>query len=138
MPLTNLARPAWGSRRKYVLFLVIGLAFLLFQHLPSSNNLARPTSQTDVQPEFLWHSPYRKNPDKEYETRIREALKYIEQVSVEHGDNKAIHKIWQVLLGTGENTDGRGQDSHDLQDRNDDWDHEVRTYHWSLRLLLLN
>ncbi|KAJ5625237.1 hypothetical protein N7510_001546 [Penicillium lagena] len=127
----NLIRPACGSylnRRKGLLFLVIALAFLLFQLLPSSN-LAR--SPSDIKPEFLWHSPYRDNPDEDYEARIRNALKYIEQVSLEHGDNKAIHKIWQVLLGTGENTDGRGQDSHDFQDRNSDWDHEVLSSKWA-------
>lgn len=125
----NLTGPACGSylnRRKGVLFLLIALGFLLFQLLPSSN-LARSTAE--VKPEFLWHSSYRDNPDKEYEDRIRDALKFIELVSVEHGDNKAIHKIWQVMLGTGDNTDDRGQDSHDLRDRNDDWDHEVSAQH---------
>ncbi|CAL5867045.1 uncharacterized protein PFLUO_LOCUS1257 [Penicillium psychrofluorescens] len=127
----NLTGPACGSylnRRKGVLFLLIALGFLLFQLLPSSN-LARSTAE--VKPEFLWHSSYRDNPDKEYEDRIRDALKFIELVSVEHGDNKAIHKIWQVMLGTGDNTDDRGQDSHDLRDRNDDWDHEVLSTKWA-------
>lgn len=124
--LLNLSRPARGyylNRRRYVLLLVIVLTILWFQPFLSSNIC--PTSQADIEPEFLWRSSYRDKPDTDYETQVRDALKYIEQVAVEHGDNEAAHKIWQILLGTGEDTDNRGPHSHNFQEKNAGWDFQV-------------
>lgn len=124
--MLSLSRPARGyylNRRRNVLLLVIVLTFLWFQPFLSSRSCRK--SQADSEPEFLWHSPYRDKPDADYETRVRDALKYIEQVAVEHGDDQAADKIWQILLGRGEDTNNRGPHSHNFQEKNADWDFQV-------------
>ncbi|KAA8651407.1 hypothetical protein EYZ11_009219 [Aspergillus tanneri] len=122
------------SSRRLFLFVLVIFVFALFYRLPSppkTKQAGKTTPKYDVQdtPRFLYHSPFRDDPDLEYEERVSEALYDIEHIALQEsgGDNVAQERIWQVMLGEHAAHQVRGKDSIAFEERNDEWKYSLVT-----------
>ncbi|RJE23343.1 hypothetical protein PHISCL_04329 [Aspergillus sclerotialis] len=75
----------------------------------------RPPPQYNIEekPKFLYRSPFRENPDREYESIIDRSLRNIEEKALaeNNGNIKAKETIWQIMLDTNTKSIDRGPDS---------------------------
>ncbi|EAU31399.1 predicted protein [Aspergillus terreus NIH2624] len=118
--------PCRLNRRWSILALVL-IVYFLICHLPgppaTQNNTRAdrppPKHRVDEQPHFLYRSPFRQNPDLEYEKRLSDDLQKLEQEALtRHGrSNIAENRIWQIA----QDEDHRGSDSISFEKRNTDW-----------------
>lgn len=125
----------WG-RRKLAIVLIIVVVYILLYHLPEppkyENNTRgdRPPPEHEVEskPRFLHHSPFRENPDLEYEADIENALKEIERTAPP-ADRESREMLWQIMLGKkSDQRDSaeRSADSVLMEQQNPSWDYKVR------------
>lgn len=122
--------PCRLNRRWSILALVL-IVYFLICHLPgppaTQNNTRAdrppPKHRVDEQPHFLYRSPFRQNPDLEYEKRLSDDLQKLEQEALtRHGrSNIAENRIWQIA----QDEDHRGSDSISFEKRNTDWMYTV-------------
>ena len=129
-------RPLY-SRTVYLLLSVI-IIFILIHNLPSppaTENDTRadrppPKHTVEYTPRYLHHSPFRVDPNLEYESKLSAALRNIEHnVLVKNGgDDRAKDRIWQIMLEGFENA-ARTSDSMLFEQVNAEWEYTVS---WSL------
>ncbi|KAL5363431.1 nucleotide-diphospho-sugar transferase [Aspergillus floccosus] len=113
-------------RRRSILALILFIFFLIC-HIPHPSAIKNnprasrppPKHRVDEQPHFLYRSPFRQNPDLEYEKRLSSALQKFEQevLARDGGSNIAENRIWQIA----QDEDHRGSDSISFEQRNKDW-----------------
>ncbi|KAL4900446.1 hypothetical protein BDW74DRAFT_95570 [Aspergillus multicolor] len=132
-PPTPFAPPPIMRRRLPLLIAAFFLFFLFRSLLPafSTNQHHRvvggkwlPDYAVQDVPRYLHHSPYRDAPDYEFERKVSEALKTIEEgvLSGNGGEKKAEERIWQIRLGdNGAGQPERGTDSLAFTERNGEW-----------------
>jgi DNA-binding transcriptional regulator PaaX len=93
--------------------------------LESSLNI-RPDKKVEKESRYLHHSEFRTNPDLEYERRVSDALRDIENQQRElHGSDQSWDIIWQMLLKDAPNPENRGQDSLRMEEQNSEWSYKV-------------
>jgi hypothetical protein len=79
-------------------------------------------------PRYLYHSAYRRNPDRIYEEKLSNALQEIErqQLALNNHEGKA-HTLWQIMLGQDSSADMRSDDSLKFEQKNSEWKYSVRS-----------
>lgn len=106
--------------------------WFLFYHLPdppSTQNNTRadrppPEHQVEDKPRFLYRSPFRNNPDLEYENRLSNSLAEIEEAVLASGEsNISEDRIWQIA----KNEKHRGDDSIVFEGKHKEWKYTVST-----------
>jgi hypothetical protein len=128
-------------RRTFFIVAILLLAvFYLFKTLPeppkTQNNVAgdrpAPSHDVDARPRFLHRSPFRENPDHDYELELELSLQMIERVAIyeESGAGPDIYapikKIWQISLQKDSHPVDRGYDSMMFEKQNPQWIYQVR------------
>ncbi|KAL4997437.1 hypothetical protein BDV10DRAFT_169636 [Aspergillus recurvatus] len=135
--------PLLARRRLSFLIVSLFLLFLLYALppvFPESHDRRvvggkwLPDYDVDEVPRYLHRSPYRERPDVEFERRVREALKAIEEdasaTAGNGGDPRAEERIWQIRLGDdGDDNDERGIDSLAFTESNGEWEYTLVTDH---------
>lgn len=105
--------------------LVIFTGINILATLESALN-PRPNNQTEREPRYLYRSEFRANPDLDYEQRVSDALREIEEHQRElHGGDKSWDIIWQMLLDDAPSPENRGQDSLQMEEQNPEWSYKV-------------
>ncbi|KAG0156163.1 hypothetical protein PDIDSM_3340 [Penicillium digitatum] len=108
------------------------LMWFLFGHLPdppSTQNNTRadrppPERQVADTPRFLYRSPFRTNPDVEYEKQLSNALEKVENAVLESQENNQPEdRIWQIA----KDEKHRGDDSRIFQGKNKEWKYTLVT-----------
>lgn len=137
-PASRQSFPPLLARRR-LSFLLVLLFFLFLLHaLPPVFSQRRnrrvvggkwlPDYDVNELPRYLHRSTYREKPDIEFEQRVREALKGIEEdapaVAGIGDDRLAEQRIWQIRLG-GDSNDEHGEDSLAFTERNSEWEYTV-------------
>lgn len=129
---TRVQAPKFLFTRRGACIAFIILIWFLFYHLPdppSTQNNTRadrppPEHQVEDTPRFLYRSPFRKNPDVEYEKQLSEALKEIEEaVLASQESNISEDRIWQIA----KNEKHRGEDSIIFEGKHKEWEYTVST-----------
>ena len=128
------------SRRTLLLLVCVALAYFLLSSLHSLRErkkkpyVARPPPRYDVEakPHFLYTSPFRENPDLEFEAKLEDALRRIEN-GVLSGSGRAedgnnVDRIWQVMLQKRSSQVIRKKESEQFEERNPEWKYTVRTF----------
>lgn len=115
--------------RRRISWLVFAvLLFVLWRSLPTEADRKRtPFSDVADKPRFLYHSRFRENPNREYEARVDDALRRIEErvLRAEKGVVEARRRLWQIMLA--ENAQ-QEDDSLNFEAENEDWEYQVRRY----------
>lgn len=120
-------------RRRFLVLAVIALCYIIFlyarepelpkktQNFTAENKLA-PEYEEEF-PKFLHTSPFRKDPDLEYEARLDAMLEEVERTALleNGGDYSAKDRIWQIMPEVKD----RGPDSMMLESKNDGWEYTV-------------
>ncbi|PYI21879.1 hypothetical protein BO99DRAFT_52528 [Aspergillus violaceofuscus CBS 115571] len=121
--LTTLLFTYVSSRRLTFLALVI-VVWLLCSRLPgldlyANQQVVRDHGRGENGGRFLYVSPFRHNPDLEYERKLANALQELEKPVLDQqgGNNVAENRIWQIAKDESQ----RGPDSAYLQERNPGW-----------------
>lgn len=85
-------------------------------------------------PKFVHTSPFRKDPDFEYEARIDAMLQEVEGAALAEngGDYGAKDRIWQIMPEVKD----RGSDSKMLENKNNGWEYTVSPFVSSVSDLL--
>ncbi|KAL4936701.1 hypothetical protein BDV06DRAFT_204483 [Aspergillus oleicola] len=133
-PRTQKPFAPFVPRRRLSFLVLVVFLFLIYHTLPVSRNDRivngkwLPDYDVGDLPRFLHHSPYRQNPDYEFERRVSEALKKIEENALEQadGDRAADDRIWQIRLGSQGDAE-RSPDSLKFGERNDEWQYTLIT-----------
>lgn len=123
-------------RRRFLVLAFIAICYIFFIYFPEPE---LPTKRTqdftspsklapeyeEEFPKFVHTSPFRKDPDFEYEARIDAMLQEVERTALAEngGDYSTRDRIWQIMPEVKD----RGSDSKMLQDKNDGWEYTVRT-----------
>lgn len=124
-------------RWRALLILIAVSCLLLFRTPappPSENDTGahRPPPQhyVETKPRFLHRSPFRQDPDLDYEYKLSEALKVLEQKTLEEdgSDFGMAKKIWQIMLQDGSITRGRNPYSVLFQEYNSEWPTTVGSF----------
>lgn len=118
------------SRHKYLLAAIL-LILVLYNSLPTATSTISPhTEESDNRPRYLHQSPFRANPDYDYEIAVSDALQKIESDRSVHP--AATDTIWQIILSP---KDQRKDDSYEFQKRNPEWRYQVwmRPIHSTVR-----
>jgi hypothetical protein len=120
-----------GARKLSLLILAASIYFILY-HLPpppkTQNNTRAdrkpPKYDVETTPRYLHQSPFRDDPDSEYESKISNALLDIERKTVQGKgyDSSAEDRIWQIMLGKYVD---RGDDSLSFEEENSEWQYSV-------------
>lgn len=121
----------WLGRRRSVVLIALLALFLLVRSLPALKSeldgrvgLARPEDR----PRYLYHSAFRKNPDRMYEEQLSNALQEIERQQLSlNGDEDKTHTLWQIMLGLDPSAEIRGDDSLTFEKKNSEWKYKVRS-----------
>lgn len=96
----------------------------------SSNTTDWPTPKYDVaeKPRFLYRSRFRNSPDHDFEARVDNSLRMIEEkiMSTENGTIEARDTLWQIMLSNNERFMERSPDSVAFEAENEDWEYRVR------------
>ncbi|KAF5866075.1 hypothetical protein ETB97_001153 [Aspergillus alliaceus] len=118
--------------RKLTLVLLAALVYFVLYHLPpppkTKNNTGSdrkpPKYDVDTTPRFLHLSPFREDPDTEYEKHVSEALLEIENTALResNGDSSAEDRIWQIALGKRVE---RESDSLEFEQENSEWKYSL-------------
>lgn len=125
------SRFSFTRRGAYILFII--LIWFLIYHLPdppSTQNNTRadrppPEHQVEDTPRFIYRSPFRNNPDVEYEEQLSNALENIENaILASQESNISEDRIWQIA----KNEKHRGDDSIIFQGKNKEWKYNVSTF----------
>ena len=127
------------ARRRSTIISIIFIWFL-FHHLPSppatQNNTRadRPPPKYRVEDtaHFLYKSPFRKDPDIEYETKLSNTLEKVERsvLSPDQKNRISEDRIWQIAISqTAKEEDLRGKDSLEFEHRNNEWTYNVSLDH---------
>lgn len=104
---------------------VLVILFLLLRSSPSPTDGIDSQTHVEDRPRYLYHSPFRTNPDLEYERQLSDALIAIErEVSASHGNEDTADTLWQIML---KDRDARTQDSLQFEEKNSEWRYSVRT-----------
>jgi hypothetical protein len=121
------------TRRGFCVIFIIFIWFL-FYHLPappSTQNNTRadrppPEHQVEDTPRFIYRSPFRNNPDVQYEKQLSDALEKIEKAVLARSQESNISedKIWQ----TAKNQKHRSDDSIVFQGKNKEWEYNVSIF----------
>jgi hypothetical protein len=121
------------TRRGFGIIFIISIWFL-FYHLPappSTQNNTRadrppPEHQVEDTPRFIYRSPFRNNPDVQYEKQLSDALEKIEKAVLARSQESNISedKIWQIA----KNQKHRSDDSIVFQGKNKEWEYNVSTF----------
>jgi hypothetical protein len=124
--LTMRHRSYLGSlnRQRSVLIIAIVVLFVLFESLPLPR--ARPDARFEVsqnRPRYLHQSPFRTNPDYEYEIKLSNALRDLEIEGQLRGEEGSPDTVWQIMLM---DNDKRGDDSFQFEKKNSEWNYSVR------------
>lgn len=124
-PRTSLLFSFLLRPRRILLCLLVVLAPSIFQHL-LPNTTTHPIDDDDSTiPRFLYRSPFRDNPDFEYEKRISDALQSIERDELAKNSNTlATETIWQIAKDERQ----RGDDSRAFERQNRLWKYSVSLF----------
>ncbi|KAJ5114312.1 hypothetical protein NUU61_000071 [Penicillium alfredii] len=120
-------RPFLGSRSRdrFVALVVLVILFLLLRSSPSLTDGIDSQTHVEDRPRYLYHSPFRTNPDLEYERQLSDALIAIErEVSASHGNEDTADTLWQIML---KDRDARTQDSLQFEEKNSEWRYSLVT-----------
>lgn len=130
----QLCVPTIGTR-KLSLLLLAALVYFIMYHLPpppktennTNSDRKPPKYDIDTTPRFLHLSPFRENPDTEYERQVSKALSEIQSETLHenNGDNFAEEQIWQIALGKHVK---RESDSFIFEQKNSEWKYSVSYY----------
>lgn len=129
---TRMQAPRSLFTRRGACITFIIFIWFLFYHLPdppSTQNNTRadrppPEHQVEDTPRFLYRSPFRNNPDVEYEKQLSEALEEIEEaVLASQESNISEDRIWQIA----KNEKHRGDDSIVFEGKHKEWKYTVST-----------
>ncbi|CAG8108296.1 unnamed protein product [Penicillium salamii] len=114
------------SRHKYLLAAIL-LILVLYNSLPTATSTISPhTEESDNRPRYLHQSPFRANPDYDYEIAVSDALQKIESDRSVYP--AATDTIWQIILSP---KDQRKDDSYEFQKRNPGWRYQLINAHWA-------
>ncbi|KAL6237851.1 hypothetical protein BDW75DRAFT_56511 [Aspergillus navahoensis] len=141
--------PIFARRRLSFLLALLFLFFLLHTLppvFPKNHNRHvvggkwLPDYDVNEVPRYLHRSPYRERPDVEFERKVREALKDIEEdvlATTKPGDApRAEERIWQIRLeGSGDDNEERGKDSLAFTETNGEWEYTLVTDHQANELI---
>lgn len=121
----------WSSRRRFVVLIALLALFLLVRSLPtlkSDLNSRGRVALSEDRPRYLYHSAYRRNPDRIYEEKLSNALQEIErqQLALNSHEDKA-HTLWQIMLGQDPSAEMRSDDSLKFEMKNSEWKYLVRS-----------
>ncbi|KAE8418983.1 hypothetical protein BDV36DRAFT_252746 [Aspergillus pseudocaelatus] len=118
--------------RKLSLLLLAAIFYFIMYHLPpppktknnTNSDRKPPKYDIDTTPRFLHLSPFRENPDTEYERQVSKALSEIQSETLRknNGDIFAEEKIWQIALGRNVK---RESDSFKFEQKNGDWEYSL-------------
>lgn len=121
------------STRRGSCILFVTFIWFLFYHLPAppstQNNIRAdrppPEHQVEDTPRFIYRSPFRRNPDVQYEKQLANALEKIEKAVLAQSQEANISedRIWQIA----KNAKHRGEDSIVFQGKNKEWAYTVCT-----------
>lgn len=125
------------TRRGSCILFVI-LIWFLFYHLPappSTQNNTRadrppPEHRVEDTARFIYRSPFRNDPNVQYEQQLSNALEEIEKAVLTQSEESNISKdrIWQIAKSQKD----RGEDSIVFKGKNKDWIYTVSTLAGSL------
>lgn len=120
-----------SGRRRYVVLIALLASFLLIRSLPalkSDLNSRTRIVPSEDRPRYLYHSVFRRNPDRGYEEQLSNALQEIErqQLSLNSHEDKT-HTLWQIMLGLDPSAEVRGEDSLKFEKKNSEWQYSVRS-----------
>ncbi|OQD82324.1 hypothetical protein PENANT_c022G05601 [Penicillium antarcticum] len=117
------------NRQRSALITAIVVLFVLFEYLPLPS--ARPDARFEPlqnRPQYLHQSPFRTNPNYEYETRLSNALRDLEIEGQLGGDVGAPDTVWQIMLM---DNDKRGDDSLEFEKKNPEWKYSLVNAKWA-------
>lgn len=119
--------PSLGSGRfKYVAAIVILALFLLAQGLSSQNGFDTRMHESHVdQPRYVYHSPFRDDPDLAYERNVSQAMHDLEEMQLALDGKHTTNTLWQILLDPAAQ---RGEDSLLFEEKNSEWKYAVTSY----------
>lgn len=125
-------------RRTLLLLVFIAVTLFLFINILSLRKqktgpyVARPPPEyvINTKPHFLYTSPFRKDPDLEFETKLEDALKEIESDALSRNgrgeDDDNLGRLWQVMLQKNSDQIIRRPESEQFEQRNPEWPYTVR------------
>jgi hypothetical protein len=133
--IKSQARICMTARCRSTMILLI-FTWFLFQHLPSppvtQNNTRAdrppPKYRIEDRARFFYKSPFREEPDVEYETKLSESLDKVERyvLSQNRGNRISEDSIWQIAISQkAKEEDLRGNDSLEFEYRNSEWIYNV-------------
>ncbi|KAJ5882964.1 uncharacterized protein N7473_009850 [Penicillium subrubescens] len=125
----------WSSRRRVVVLIALLALFLLVRSLPalkSDLNSRGDVALSEDRPRYFYHSTFRRNPDRIYEEKLRNALQEIErqQLALNSHEDKA-HTLWQIMLGQNPSAEMRSDDSLKFEKKNSEWKYSLVTTEWA-------
>ncbi|KAJ5359680.1 uncharacterized protein N7496_012093 [Penicillium cataractarum] len=124
-----------AGRRRYVVLIALLALFLLVRSLPalkSDLNSRAGIALSEDRPRYLYHSAFRRNPDRGYEEQLSNALQGIErqQLSLNSHEDKT-HTLWQIMLGLDPSAEIRSEDSLKFEKKNSEWKYSLVTTEWA-------
>ncbi|OGE52400.1 hypothetical protein PENARI_c010G09876 [Penicillium arizonense] len=121
------------NRQRSALIIAVVVLFVLFESLPLPKT--RPDANFEVsqdRPRYLHQSPFRTNPNYEYEIKLSNALRDLEIEGQLRGDEGAPDTVWQIMLM---DNDKRGDDSFQFEKKNSDWKYSLINAKWADRFI---
>ncbi|KAJ5746895.1 uncharacterized protein N7511_008591 [Penicillium nucicola] len=116
------------NRQRSALLVAVVVLFVIFEFLlPSTRPDARFERSQD-RPWYLHQSPFRTNPNYEYEIKISNALHDLEIEGQLRGDIGAPDTVWQIMLM---DNDKRGEDSLQFEKKNAEWNYSLVNAKWA-------
>lgn len=117
-----------SGRRRYAMLIALLALFLLLRSLPALKSDLNSIALSEDRPRYLYHSAFRRNPDRGYEEQLSNALQEIErqQLSLNSHEDKT-HTLWQIMLGLDPSAEVRGDDSLKFEKKNSEWKYSVRS-----------
>ncbi|CAI7665719.1 unnamed protein product [Penicillium glandicola] len=116
-----------------VCIIFITFIWFLFYHLPappSTQNNTRadrppPKHQVEDTARFIYRSPFRNNPDIQYEKQLSNALEEFEKAVLSQSQESNISgdRIWQIA----KDEEHRGDDSREFEQKNNEWEYTLVT-----------